>query len=285
MNDGHPSDGSDKKFSFFKMFKSKEKREEDVTEEIMDMVNESHEQGVIEENEAEMIGNIFEFGEKQACDVMTHRKNIVALDSQMSVKDAFDLIMEENYSRYPVFEEDIDNIIGILHIRDLLKMYVCEDNKSKTLEQVKDNSFFEPYCIPETRNISPLFKEMQAKKIHMAIVVDEYGQTAGIVTMEDIIEEIVGNIFDEYDEEVEEIICESDGSYIIEGQTDLEDVGEQLGIEFDCEDIDTLNGFMILKLGKIPEEKEEFETEYKGYRFKILEVQNKMILKVKVWRG
>lgn len=282
MNDGHPADGKEKIFSsFFKKF-GKTKRDEDVTEEIMDMVNESHEQGVLEENEAEMISNIFEFGEKQASDVMTHRNNIVALNDDITIKEAFDRVMEENYSRYPVYKGDIDNITGVLHIRDLLKVYVDEDNQNKKLKDVGNEVMFDPYCIPETRNISPLFRQMQSDKIHMAIVVDEYGQTAGIITMEDILEEIVGNILDEYDDEEEQIVTDADGSYIIEGQADLEDVEAKLGIEFDCEDIDTLSGFMIYKLGKIPEDGESFAVEYKGYVFKTLEIRNKMILKVKV---
>lgn len=282
MNDGHPADGKGKKFSsLFKRF-GRGKRDEDVTEEIMDMVNESHEQGVLEENEAEMIGNIFEFGEKQASDVMTHRNNIVALDNDITVKEAFDRVMEENYSRYPVYDGDIDNITGVLHIRDLLKIYVEESNQSRKLGEVGKKILFQPYCIPETRNISPLFRQMQSDKIHMAIVVDEYGQTAGIITMEDILEEIVGNILDEYDDEEEQIVTDADGSYIIEGQADLEDVEARLGIEFECEDIDTLSGFMIYKLGKIPDDGESFEVEYNGYIFKTLEVRNRMILKVKV---
>lgn len=282
MNDGHPADGKEKRFSSLLKLFGRGKRDEDVTEEIMDMVNESHEQGVLEENEAEMIGNIFEFGEKQASDVMTHRNNIVALDNDITVKEAFDRVMEENYSRYPVYDGDIDNITGVLHIRDLLKIYVEESNQSRKLGEVGKEILFQPYCIPETRNISPLFRQMQSDKIHMAIVVDEYGQTAGIITMEDILEEIVGNILDEYDDEEEQIVTDADGSYIIEGQADLEDVEARLGIEFECEDIDTLSGFMIYKLGKIPDDGESFEVEYNGYIFKTLEVRNRMILKVKV---
>ena len=282
MNDGHPADGKEKKFSSLLKRFGRGKRDEDVTEEIMDMVNESHEQGVLEENEAEMIGNIFEFGEKQASDVMTHRNNIVALDNDITVKEAFDRVMEENYSRYPVYDGDIDNITGVLHIRDLLKIYVEESNQSRKLGEVGKEILFQPYCIPETRNISPLFRQMQSDKIHMAIVVDEYGQTAGIITMEDILEEIVGNILDEYDDEEEQIVTDADGSYIIEGQADLEDVEARLGIEFECEDIDTLSGFMIYKLGKIPDDGESFEVKYNGYIFKTLEVRNRMILKVKV---
>ena len=258
MNDGHPADGKEKRFSSLLKLFGRGKRDEDVTEEIMDMVNESHEQGVLEENEAEMIGNIFEFGEKQASDVMTHRNNIVALDDDITVREAFDKIMKENYSRYPVYDGDIDNITGILHIRDLLKIYVDKDNQDRKLRDVEDTVLFKPYCIPETRNISPLFRQMQSEKIHMAIVVDEY------------------------DEEEEQIVTDADGSYIIEGQADLEDVEAKLGIEFECEDIDTLSGFMIYKLGKIPDDGENFEVEYKGYIFRTLDVRGRMILKVKV---
>ena len=145
MNDGHPADGNQGLFSGLFKKLTKGKRDEDVTEEIMDMVNESHEQGVIAENEAEMIGNIFEFAEKQASDVMTHRKNIVALDASLTVKEAFDIVMEESYSRYPVYDDDIDNIIGILHIRDLLKVYVKGSDKDKKLYQVKNQVMFDPF--------------------------------------------------------------------------------------------------------------------------------------------
>ncbi|MDO5382677.1 MAG: hemolysin family protein [Eubacteriales bacterium] len=281
MNDGHPADGNEGLFSgLIRKLAGKGKREEDVTEEIMDMVNESHENGVIAESEAEMIGNIFELGEKKAEDVMTHRKHIIALDSSITVKEAFDIVMEENYSRYPVFDGDLDNIIGVLHIRDLLKLYVEESNRDKKLFQVKNQIMFDPYCIPETRNISLLFKEMQSKKNHMAIVVDEYGQTTGIITMEDILEEIVGNILDEYDDEEEQVKANSDGTYEMNGQTMLEDIEDKLNIKFDCEDIDTINGYIIYKLGKIPEKDEQFETECNGYIFKILSVENKMVAKV-----
>ena len=284
MNEGHPADGNEGMFStFFKKLKGKGRREEDVTEEgIMDMVNEGHEQGVLKENEAEMINNIIEFSEKQEQDLMTQIKSIVAIDCRCTIQEAYDCAMEENFSRYPVYDGDIDNIIGIFHIRDLFKVYVDEKQRGKRLVDEKDRIMFEPYCIPETRNISPLFKEMQSKKVHIAVVVDEYGQTAGIITMEDILEEIVGNILDEYDEEEETVIRQQDGSYIMSGQTTLEDIEEMFEIEFQCDDIDTLNGYLIYKLGKIPDNNEQFETTHQGYSFKILDVENKMINKVLV---
>jgi putative hemolysin len=284
MNDGHPADGNEGLFSSL-IRKFTGKREDDVTEEeIMDMVNEGHEQGVLKENEAEMINNIFEFGEKQAQDVMIHRKNIIAIDSDSTVQEAFEFILDESFSRYPVYTTDIDNIIGILHIRDLLKIYVNEKNRDKKLSELKEQVLFHAYCIPETRNISLLFKEMQSKKVHIAVVVDEYGQTAGIVTMEDILEEIVGNILDEYDDEEEFINEQPDGTYVLDGQALLEDIEDALQISFECEDIDTINGYMIYKMGKIPEPDEQFETECGGYLFRVLKVENKMVSKVLVMK-
>jgi putative hemolysin len=283
MIDAHPASGREGLItSILKKIGTKGKKDDDVTgEEIMDMVNEGHEHGVLNENEAEMIGNIFEFSEKQAHDVMTHRKSIVAIDSTTTVREAFDFIMNESYSRYPVIENDVDNILGILHIRDLLKVYVDEENRERQLKDLKHQILFSAYYIPETRNISSLFQEMQSKKVHIAVVVDEYGQTAGIVTMEDILEEIVGNIQDEYDEEEELIRLQSDDSYLIDGQMPLEDLEEIFGIHFECEDIDTINGYMIYKLGKIPEEGEQFETECEGYLFSVETVENKMIRTVR----
>lgn len=284
MNDGHPADGNEGLFSsILKKLSPKGRKDDDVTEEeIMDMVNEGQNNGVLKEDEAEMIGNIFEFGEKQAQDVMTHRKSIVAIDCNTTIGEAFDIIMAESFSRYPVYDGDIDNIIGILHLRDILKIYVDERNRNKTIMEMKNQVLFDASYVPETRNISALFKSMQSKKVHMAVVVDEYGQTVGIVTMEDILEEIVGDILDEYDEEEQFINMQPDGSYIVDGQTALEDIEDMLDIKFDCEDIDTINGYLIYKMGKIPQDDEEFETVCGGYRFKVLRVSNRMITDVEV---
>ena len=167
-------------------------RQENVTEEdIMDMVNEGHEQGVLESSEAEMITNIFEFDDKEAGDIMTHRKNIVALDGSMSLREAAYFVLKEaKNSRYPVYGKDLDDIIGTVHMRDVL--FHAENLQESRMEIANVPGVLRPaHFIPETRNINSLFKEMQSQKIHMEIVIDEYGQTAGIVTMEDILEEIV----------------------------------------------------------------------------------------------
>ena len=282
MNEGHPADGNEGLFSsLFKKITGKVKKDDDVTEEeIMDMVNEGHEQGVLKENEAEMIGNIFEFGEKHASDVMTHRKSIVGIEADTTVEEAFEFIMGENYSRYPVYDGDIDNIIGILHIRDLLKIYSEEKNRKKKLVDMKHQVLFDASYIPETRNISVLFKEMQSQKIHIELVVDEYGQLAGIVTMEDILEEIVGNILDEYDKEEPDIVSRKNGTYELTGLTLLDDVEETLGVEFDKEDkdnFDTLNGFMVSRLGHIPKAGEKGSVRIGDYLLKIMKVENKVI--------
>jgi putative hemolysin len=259
---------------------------ENVTEEdIMSMVNEGHEQGVLEAREAEMITNIFELNDKEAGDIMTHRKSLVALDGDMPLREAVDFILKQGLnSRYPIYRKDVDNIIGILHMKDALIAVEHKKNASRKLGEI-EGLLREAVFIPETRNINELFKEMQSEKIHMVIVVDEYGQTAGIVTMEDILEEIVGNILDEYDVDEEYIVSSDDGSYIMNGMTFLEDVEKVLEIEFDEEDFDsydTINGLLISKLDRIPQEGEQTEVSVLGYRFKILQVKNKIIQSILV---
>lgn len=254
---------------------------ENVTEEdIMSMVNEGHEQGVLEAREAEMITNIFELNDKEAGDIMTHRKNLVALDGEITLREAVNFILKEGYnSRYPVYKKAVDDIIGILHMKDALIAAENEENATRQLWEIQ-GLLREAHFIPETRNIDTLFKEMQTKKVHMVIVVDEYGQTAGIVTMEDILEEIVGNIMDEYDVDEEYIVASEDGSYVMNGMTPLDEVESTLDIEFDEEDYDsydTINGLLISKLDRIPQEGEDTEVCILGYRFKILRVENKII--------
>lgn len=258
---------------------------EDVTEEeIISMVNEGHEQGVLLATEAEMITKIFEFGDKEAHDIMTHRKNILAIDRNMTLADALDYMLSESKSRFPVYEENIDHIVGILHFRDAMRAHREEGNMALPVGSI-EGLLREAMFVPETKNIDALFQNMQHTKTQMVIVVDEYGQTMGVIAMEDILEEIVGNIMDEYDEDEEHI--EETGNadeYIIEGITPLEELEERFGISFHEEEFDTLNGFMISKMDKIPEENEEFSIEVDGYEFKILSVENRMIKSVLVTR-
>ena len=256
---------------------------EDVTEEeIISMVNEGHEQGVLLATEAEMITNIFEFGDKEAKDIMTHRTNILAIDRTLPLSEALDYMLSESKSRFPVFDENIDNIIGILHFRDAMRAHREEDNMTLPVGSI-EGLLREPMFVPETKNIDALFQTMQHTKTQMVIVVDEYGQTTGLIAMEDILEEIVGNIMDEYDED--EAHIEETGNadeYIIEGITPLEELEERFGIIFKEEAFETLNGFLISKMDKIPEEDEEFCIDVDGYEFKILQVKNRMIKSVLV---
>ena len=213
---------------------------------------------------------------------MTHRRNIVAIDGNMGLQDAITFMLEEKNSRYPVYEENIDHIIGILHLKDAMRFHIEDNNMHNSpiceLEGLLRTAVF----VPKTKNIDELFKDMQSKKLQMVIIVDEYGQTEGLVAMEDILEEIVGNIMDEYDEEQEYIEEKGNDEYIMEGKTPLEDLEELFGISFEDEEFETLNGFLISKLDKIPEPDEEFDVDYQGYHFKILTVENKMIQSVLV---
>jgi len=255
--------------------------EEKVTEDdIKLLVSEGHEKGIIKAGEAEMVQNVFELDEKEAGDIMTHRTNIVALDGEMTLNEAVAFIRNEaNNSRFPVYKEDIDHIIGILHIRDLLNFSeeaACREQKLCDIEGL----LRKPNFIPEIRKIDQLFHEMQAQKSHMEIVVDEYGQTAGIVTLEDILEEIVGNIEDEYDEEEKLIVRRSDGTWLLDGMAPLPDVKEKLGLEIeekDLENFETLSGFLIAKLDRIPEEGEKPVIACCGWIFKIRQVGGKTI--------
>ncbi len=256
---------------------------EDVTEEeIISMVNEGHEQGVLLATEAEMITNIFEFGDKEAHDIMTHRKNILSIDRNMILTEALDFMLCESKSRFPVYDENIDQITGILHFRDVMRAHRKPENLNVPIGEI-EGLVREAMFVPETKHIDDLFKTMQQEKIQMVIVVDEYGQTSGLLAMEDILEEIVGNIMDEYDED-EEYIEETENAneYLIDGITPLEEVEEKLEISFEEEEFETLNGFLISKIDRIPEDNEQFFVDAYGYKFKILTVENRMIKSVLV---
>lgn len=257
--------------------------EENVTEdEIISIVNEGLEQGVLEDNEVEMISNIIEMDEKEVRDVMTRRNQIFALDGNMTLEEAIKLMVSKPYSRFPVYEENIDNVIGIVFWKDLTKYYIQNKNHRVLVRQMVKK----PYLVPDTQKLDVLFEKMQMKKISMAIAIDEYGQTVGIVAMEDILEEIVGNIFDEYDVDERMIIKQRDGKYFMKGMAQLSEVARVLNINLDeeIEYFDTLNGLLISKLGHIPKDKEKINIEYKGYEFRVVDVQNRMIKFVRVHR-
>ena len=261
--------------------RSGESENEVTEEEIINMVNEGHEQGVIQAREAEMISNIFEYGDKEAQDIMTHRNDIVAIEGCLSLKEAITFMLEGKNSRYPVYEDNIDHIIGILHLKDALRIQTRIENDSMSINKL-EGLLRKPLFVPQTKNIDELFKEMQSKKLQMVIVINEYGQTDGLVAMEDILEEIVGNIQDEYDVEQQYIEEKGQDEYVMDGKTPLEELEERFHISFDKEAFETLNGFLISRLDRIPEPDEEFDVNHEGYNFKILSVKNKMIQQILV---
>lgn len=259
------------------------KNDDEIIEEvIISMVDEAHEQGVIQENEAEMIQNIFEFGDIVVRDIMTHRQNMIALDGDMFLEDAMKKMLDESYSRYPVYQGDIDNIIGILHLKDAMRQMTFGQMGHIAICDIP-KLIREAQVIPETRNIDIVFQYMRTKKDHMAIVVDEYGQTAGLVALEDILEEIVGNIQDEYDDEEAFIVHQFDDSILMDGLTPLKQVSEVLQTDFENEDFETLNGYLTSLLDHIPTDSDE-EVCAKGFSFQILKVEKHIIQKVRVER-
>lgn len=258
-------------------------KDDEVTEEeIISMVDEAHELGVLQENEAEMIQNIFGFTETMARDIMTHRKNIIALDGNMFLEDAMKIMLKESNSRYPVYEGDIDNIIGVVHLKDAMKQMTFEEMGPIAICDIP-NLIRQVEFVPETRSIDRVFQYMQSKKAHMVIVVDEYGQTSGLVAMEDILEEIVGNILDEYDDDELFIVHQFDDSILMDGLTPLKQVSEVLQTDFLNEDYETLNGYLTSILDHIPTQ-HDTEVVAKGFSFQILKVENHIIQNVRVER-
>ena len=254
--------------------------EEVVTEEeIRMMVDVGGEKGVIEDTQKEMINNIFEFDDLDAGDIMTHRTDVIAADINTVTLDEFmGLAIEYGRSRIPLYDEDIDNIVGIVYVKDLLK-YVGKEVKAKgTLK----NIMREPYFIPETKACGELFKEMSSRKIQMAVVVDEYGVTAGILTLEDIVEAIMGNIQDEYDQEDEEISKIDDNTFTVDGTIDIEEIDELIGKALPEGDYETLAGFIMDELQCIPKDGEMNEVIFENVKFTVLKVDDKRIEKIKV---
>ena len=263
-----------------KLFGVAENEEEIVTEEeIKMMVDEGEENGTIEQEEREMINNVFEFNDKTASEIMTHRTDMFAIDVSSNISEELNELDEYKYSRIPVYEETIDNIVGVLHIKDLLKAFAGK-------KQVKIKSLLrEGYFVPESKPINEIFKELQVNKKQMAIVIDEYGGTAGLITMEDILEEIVGNIFDEYDEEKSEYEKIDENTYLINGSVSLHELKKILNVEIPEGDYDTLSGYLLELLGKLPENKNDTIIETDAVTYKIEEYEDKRIMWVKACKN
>ena len=255
---------------------------DDVTEEeIISMVREGHEQGTILASEAELIHNVFEFDDKEVKDIMTHRKNIVSLDGNMSFIDAIEFIIDTGKSRFPVYENDVDSIIGVLHIKDAFTFFEKNEVYRSSIKDI-DGLIRPVDFIPETVNINDLFKKMQSKKSHLAMVVDEYGQISGLIAMEDILEELVGNIEDEHDEEENYIRKNDVETFIMDGMTEFSDVKEALALPVDDDAYETLNGFIISLSDKIPEEGDKTVISAYGYKFSVMSVEDKVIKQVMI---
>ncbi len=257
--------------------KPEDEPEEATEENIRMMLDAADERGTIEESEKEMINNIFEFDDRSVGEIMTHRKDLTAVEIGTPITEAVDLAISDGYSRMPVYEDTIDNIKGVIFAKDLLGLIGDPSFESrKIVDFIRPANF-----IPESNSCSEVFEEFQKKKIQAAIVVDEYGGTAGLVSMEDLIESVMGNIQDEYDNEEEEIKEIDEENFDFEGTVLLDDIEELLDITFDEDiDYDTISGFIMDLLGRIPEEDENPAVEYQGVVFKVLQVEEHRIAKV-----
>jgi putative hemolysin len=254
--------------------------EKNVTEEeIRMMVDVGSESGSIEDDEKEMIENIFEFNDKEVSEIMTHRTKIVSLPIDATYDEVMHIAIDERYTRIPVYQDTIDDIVGILHIKDLLGYSQRDKNYGEFSLQ---SLLRPPLVVPETKNLSALFREMQKGRMQLAVIVDEYGGTAGIATIEDMLEEIVGNITDEFDEEEQQIVLQPDGDYLVSGDTPLSDIENVLDLDLPDEDYDTIAGFVIHLLDRIPDEKETPEVTYGNVVVKVESVEDKWISKVRI---
>ena len=258
-----------------------ENEEETVTEEeIKMMINQGEEKGTIKEEEKELINNVFEFNDITVSEIMRHRKDIFAVDINISTEELLDELSQEEYrySRIPVYDETIDEIKGILYVKDVLK------NINKKSFRVK-NVVKEAYFVSQNRLINEVFKELQKNKMQIAIIVDEYGGTAGIVTMEDILEELVGDIYDEYDKDEKEYEKIDENTYILSGSLPIYEVNKLLDAGIPEGDYDTISGFLQEELGRIPEDEEKPVVETQKVTYKIEKYEDKRILKVKACKN
>ena len=263
-----------------KLFGVTGEEEDNVTEEeIRMMVDVGEEKGTIQEEEKEMINNVFEFNDKFVSEIMIPRNKIFALDIDMTIAEVIEkLSVDMRYSRIPVYDENMDNIKGIIYIKDLLISNKNKNSKIKSLVK-------EAYFVSETKRVNELFQELRKDKKQIAIVLDEYGGTAGMVTMEDILEEIVGEIYDEYDKETDKFKKIDNNTFLFDASIALYDVEKFLNIEIEEEDVDTLGGYLIKKLDRIPKDGEKPVVETEKVTYKIEKVKDRQIIKVKACKN
>ena len=236
------------------------------------------EEGEIEEEEKELIHSIFEFGDTIVREVMVPRPDVVAIEDDKTLRDVQALVLEHGYSRVPVYREDLDDVVGIVYAKDVLKA-LHQGKHDMPLDEIVR----EPHYVPETKKVAELLREMQRDKFHIALVTDEYGSVSGLVTLEDLLEELVGEIADEYDREEPELVQVADGLYRVSGKTSIDDVNEELDVELPDEEWDTVAGLLLELFGRIP--KDGDEVEYQGLSFTAEEVQGRRIAKVLIARA
>jgi putative hemolysin len=246
-------------------------------EELKMLVSASHEEGVLEPEEEEMLHSVFDFSDTVTGEIMTPRTDMIAVQADATVKDFIALALKHGFSRIPVYEENIDNIFGMVHIRDCLQAYVERKENLHVRELVR-----KVLIVPENKNLGDLLPEFQKSKTHIAIVVDEYGATRGMVTLEDVVEELVGDIADEYDVVTQKIQEEADGSFLIDAKLTLEEANEQLGLKIEDEEFNTLGGHVFGLLGREPVPGDEVNEE--GYTLRIEESDKHRIIKLRLLR-
>lgn len=245
-------------------------------EEIKSLIEEGEEYGAINESEKDMIEGIFEFNDKKTEKIMIPRTEVYCIDIEDELESYLDELLESKFSRVPVYEESIDNIIGILYIKDFII-----EAKKKGFENVNIREILQkPYFVHEGKNIHSLLKSMQSSKMHMAVVIDEYGGFSGIVTVKDLIEEITGELNDCDDDDDDEIKQIDSKTFLVDGITPLDEINEKLQLELECKEVDTLSGFIINLIGKIPSKEDEMDINYKNINFKIDKFNEKRIEKI-----
>lgn len=248
-------------------------------EEIRLMINVGEEKGIFQETETNMINSIFEFDDTAAKEVMTPRTDIIAVDVDATIDEILEVIVEENFSRIPVYENSIDNIIGLLYVKDLFALI-----KKSTEWEICLRDLIRPaYFVPEYKKIDELFKEMQKSKTHIAIVIDEYGGTAGLITIEDLLEEIVGNIFDEYDDVVLEYEQLDENTYLVNGMLSISEINDLMHLDMPEEEFDTISGMILSLSGKMPEVGDE--VQFDDIALRVEEVDDKRISKIKIQKN
>jgi CBS domain containing-hemolysin-like protein len=229
-------------------------------EEIRMLVEQSHQEGEIEAEQEQMIHGVFEFPETLAREIMTPRPDIIALDVNATMDEVMNLLIEEGHSRIPVYEENLDNLVGVLLVKDLLPYMAGTKGEAFVLREL----LREPYFVPDTKRISELLVELRTKNVHMAIVLDEFGGTEGIVTLEDLLEEIVGEIYDEYDIAEPDFTVTPEGDVIIDGGASIDEVNDRFGMDLSSEDFDTIGGFIFGALGRVPQNGDSIHVDGSG---------------------